>query len=610
MSRRNYTRRVALQSIGLGAVAGVAASTGASATTRVIPDGQRDDERIQFVEADPEAGFNYPYLLGTPETFRSAPVPLLVTMNSAREGMPLTADGQDNPPTVARRARTQIQMFEQIGPWVSERLGIPQLVPVFPLPDGDPVDNTHKTLLLDRETMLIEGTDLERIDRQLLRMTEHARQEILSDTQMHDQLLFWGNSFGGVAAEHMAVLHPEEIMAFAGAGINGIATLPLETLGSHTLKYPIGVADLQTVTGSPFNAEAFDDVNKFYIQGGRDTHNRLKFHEDRPEGVDKTPVWNDPDVYATAKAVYGRDMVDDRLPRCHVAFEKATVSGQFRVYPEMSHDPVPAAPAVLEFLRRSIEGDDVSEFGQRLGLPFDRTVALRTDEPAAGDELDFVVSSDYPPPAGLVTYTWAVDDGRSASGPTARFRFDDAGDYTVTVTMETAHGQVTQRGMSLMTSDDSSIAAYRYDVTLSGTELVVGESIQIEINVMNVGSEQGDHRVELLVDGDPVDSRGAELDPGSSKRIRFSHPFDETGEYEVRVPPAVKQTIPVHAERTQTPEIGSTPAQTETQSPGSPTDSRDGPRTSAQGPGFGAVSALAGVGSVLSYLLLKDSSDR
>lgn len=596
MSRRGYTRRAALKTIGFGAVGTAAASTGAAATTRVTPGGQRDDDRIQFVEANPGAGFNYPYWLATPETFRSEPVPLLVTMNSARPGQPLTGGGPNEPPTVAEWARSEVQSFGQVGAWASEQLGIPHLAPVFPLPDGDPVDRTHRTTQLDRQTMLIEGTDLERLDRQLLRMTEHARQEVLADHQMHDQLLFWGHSSAGAAAEHMAVLHPEEIMGFAASGVNGAVTLPLVELGDHTLKYQIGVADLEAITGKPFNAEAFDEVNKFYIQGAHDVSDRLPFE------VPELPnTWGDPELYATAKAVYGPDMVEDRLPRCHIAFEKAGISGQFRVYPEMTHDSGPlmelGGPDVLEFLRRSIRGEDVSEFGQRLTLPFDRTVDLKTAEPTVGDQLHFTVSGQHPPPERLVTYTWQADNGRSGSGPEAAFTFEEPADYDLTLTMETAHGQVAHRGMSLMT-EGSSFAAYRYDVTPPRTDLLIGQSIFIEIDVTNVGSIRGDRRPELYVDGERIESIGVALKPDESKRIAFSHPFDEPGEYEVRVPPAYKQTISVRVEPTPTPSPPSSPAQV-----------RDTTETSVQTPGFGVLTALTGIGSVLSYFLVKDSSD-
>lgn len=607
MGRRELSRRAALRTIGLGAVGTVAASAGAGATQET-PGGHRDDDRIQFVDANPGAGFNYPYWLATPETFRSAPVPLLVTMNNATPGQPLMGGGPDQPPTVAERARSEIQSLQQTGAWTSEQLGVPQLVPVFPLPDGDPVDHTHRTVQLDRETMLLEGTDLERIDRQLLRMTEHARQEVLADHEMHDQLLFWGNSSPGQAAEHMAVLHPEEIMAFAAAGINGVVTLPLETLGRHTLKYPIGVADLGSITGQPFDAGAFDAVNKFYILGAHDTHKRLKFHV----GGELPGAWADPEIYETAKAVYGFDMDRDSLPRCHIAFEKAGISGQFRIYPEMTHYPTtPAAPDVKEFLRRSIEGESVSEFGQRLTLPFDRTVDLNTAEPAVGDPLQFAVSGQYPPPEGLVEYTWQVDDGRSGSGHETSFTFDDSGAYELTLTMETAHGQVAHRGMSLV-ARGSTVGALRYAVHPPRTELQVGQSILIEIDVRNVGTSLVDRRLKLLVDGEQIESRGVALRPDESVRLPFSYRFFEAGEYEVRIPTAFQQTISVQAEPTPTPTPTPPPSPTEpSASPmpsSSPTDGQQTAGTSAQTPGFGVLAAIAGIGSAVSYRLLTDGS--
>lgn len=608
MGRQEFTRRAALRTIGLGAVGTVAASTGATATQET-PRGQRDDDRIQFVEANPEAGFNYPYWLATPETFRSAPVPLLVTMNNANPGQPLMGGGPDQPPTVAERARSEIQSLQQTGAWASEQLGVPQLVPVFPLPDGDPVDHTHRTIQLDRETMLLEGTDLERIDRQLLRMTEHARQTVLADHQMHDQLLFWGNSSPGQAAEHMAVMHPEEILAFAAAGINGVVTLPLERLGRHTLKYPIGVADLESITGRPFDAEAFDAVNKFYILGAHDTHKRLKFHVPG----ELPGAWADPEIYETAKAVYGFDMDVDSLPRCHIAFEKTGISGQFRIYPEMTHYPTtPAAPDVLEFLRRSIEGEPVSEFGQRLTLPFDRTVDLRTDEPAVGEPLSFAVSGQYPPPEGLVEYTWQLSDGRSASGQETSFTLDESGAYELTLRMETAHGQVTHRGMSLQ-ARESTIGALRYAVHPPRTELKVGQSILIEIDVRNVGQSIVDRRLRLLVDGEQIESRGVAPRPGESVRLPFSAPFSEAGEYDVRIPTAYRETISVQAAPTPTP--SPTPTRTPTDSrpsptpPSSPTQPQETTGTSARTPGFGVLTAIAGIGSAVGYRLLTGRSN-
>lgn len=592
MPRRRYSRRATLRALGLGAAGVAAVGTGGATASTPAMDGLRPDGRVQFVEADPDAGFNYPYWLATPASVRAAPVRLLVTMNSANPGQPFEGGGPDRPTTVRERARSQVASLDQVGAWVSERLGVPQLVPVFPMPDS-----TTRTTQLDRQSMLLEGTDLERVDRQLLRMTEHARSSVLDDRETHDRLLFWGNSSAGIAAEHMAVLHPAEIQAVAGAGLNGLVTLPLESLGDRTLPYPVGVGDLESVAGEPFDAAAFDAVDKFYLHGAHDTHDRLQFTwpGERPG------TWGDDAVYETAKAVYGRDMVADRFPRCQIAFAKAGLRGQFRVYPEMTHDPEPSAPDVLAFFRASLAGEDVGRFGQRLTLPFDRTVELETADPSVGDDLQFRVSGDYPPPAGLVRYDWQADGAGSARGHTATFSFPKAGTYDVSLSMATVHEQSTQRGTTLAT-ERSDFAAYRYDVASPRTELRVGQSLYLELDVTNVGSFGGGHDLDFLVDGERVDSRTVALDGGASRRIAFStRRFEEPGSVEVHVPPAYRETVTVRPESTSTADRTPTTGRTPTRG--------DGSGSSGPVPGFGVLTALAGAGAAAGYLLRGDGSD-
>lgn len=177
--------------------------------------------------------------------------------------------------------------------------------------------------------------------------------------------------------------------------------------------------------------------------------------------------------------------------------------------------------------------------------------------------------------------------------------------------METAHGQVAHRGMSLV-ARGSTVGALRYAVHPPRTELQVGQSILIEIDVRNVGTSLVDRRLKLLVDGEQIESRGVALRPDESVRLPFSYRFFEEGEYEVRIPTALQQTISVQAEPTPTPTPTPPPSPTEpSASPmpsSSPTDGQQTTGTSAQTPGFGVLAAIAGIGSAVSYRLLTDGS--
>lgn len=542
------------------------------------------EDRVQFVEADPDYGFNYPYFLATPESFRAAPIPLQVEMNNADEELSFEEE----------KGRARGQVIGNLGAIVSEELGIPQLKPVFAEPDGDPVDATHQVALLDRETMLLDGTDLERIDRQLLRMADHARAEMLSDRSMHEKLVFTGSSSEGVVGERMAAMHPDEILSVSASGLNGFVLLPFEELGGYTLNYPVGVADFESILGTAYDPVAHDRVNKFYFQGGQDPKNRLKM-----DGGLGGHLWNDEQVYNAARAVYGPDMVADRFPRCHIAFQKAGVSAQFRIYPEMTHNPAPAKDDIIEFHRRSIEGKDVSDFGQRLELPFDRGIVIGAREPEAGESVPFTVSGEYPPPEGLVTYSWQFDDGTTGEGLAGSHAYDRAGNYDVTLTMKTAHGQRAKYTTDLAIKGTVGITA----ATLSRETVRVGTPVRISVALTNQAAATESIQLVLKKAAYPYERLTAteiSLDAGSESEVVLEHSFEEPGDYPLQLNGRDIGTVTV---REATPTPTAAPSTTETATPETETTESGGQ------PGFGLVPSVIGLGAVGGHLVRRYRSE-
>lgn len=546
VTRRSLISTVCSASIFSTGVGGVI--TGTATGSHEQTSGQRP-ERVQRIEPDPESGFHHPYFLATPESYRAGQVPLLLEMNNADETLSREEE--------IKRAIGQVRGLRSNGAWLSEELGVPHLKPIFPEnPGEDPIEDKHEISVLDRSAMLLEGTNLDSVDLQLLRMADHARETILANeladvdgSTLHEKLIMYGNSSEGTTAERMAAMHPGEFLAIAGAGLNGIALLPFEELDGRTLNYHVGIADLETIIGKSYDAAAHDDVNLFLIQGGADTRNRLMM--DKEEALRRNNWKGFEDLYDTARATYGPRMVEDRFPRCHIAFEKAGVSAQFRVVPGMPHDDSMAMHDIAAFLRRSIAGGEVSDFGQRFRLPFDRTIDLQTSNPAVGESLRFEISGQYPPPEGLVSYNWEVDDGRTSSGKAAEFSFGESGDYDVTLALETAHGQSDQLGMSLL-ADGSSFAAFQYAVDVPGprhlatsTEFLVDESMTIDVTVTNVGTVPGERPLEFIVGDETITTRTVQLDQSESTTVSFDFTFQHQGEVEVHIPPAHRQTVTV-----------------------------------------------------------------
>ena len=72
---------------------------------------------------------------------------------------------------------------------------------------------------------------------------------------------------------------------------------------------------------------------------------------------------------------------------------------------------------------------------------------------------------------------------------------------------------------------------------LDPPELVVGETLELDVVAENVGTEPGDFEAELRVDGEVVAVREGRLGPGASTMLRFARGFDSAGEFELSIGP-------------------------------------------------------------------------
>jgi len=382
-------------------------------------------EQIQFVEADSEFGFNYPYYLFTPPVEREDEVPILVQPNNTGTSTDEFEDHRD----AAKRT-----IGGGIGRRLSEKVGVPFLVPVFPRPQSDPVDWTHYVHQLDRETLSISDGDLERVDLQLLRMADHARKTVLStaDFSVSDELMLNGFSASGNFVDRFTVLHPGRVLSVTAGGVNGMALLPLEAADGQTLNYHIGIADVAELISRPVDLDALDSVNQFLYMGAEDTNDTIPYDD----------AWTDEELRETALDVYGEDMIADRFPRCQRAYQEAGVSAQFRIYDDTGHTPRPAEADLVEFHRRSIDDEDVSEFGDQLTVS--ASFELAPDAPAVDEQIEFDATESSGGRDEIVGYLWDFGDGVATTGETVTHSYEEPDEYTVTLTLITEGGTVTE----------------------------------------------------------------------------------------------------------------------------------------------------------------------
>jgi hypothetical protein len=390
----------------------------------------------QLVEANPEAGFNYPYFLFVPsESTEFDEVPILVEPNN-------TGTSTDDFERHRERARETVE--GGISRSLSEELGVPLLVPVFPRPRSEPVDWRHYVHQLDTETMAIDSGPLERVDRQLLAMVEDAKQQLGDWGTLHDQIIMNGFSASGNFVNRFAALQPDSVLSVTAGGVNGMAILPLEEAKGHTLNYQIGVADLESLTGEPFDRESFASVNQFIYMGEMDGNDTISYGD----------AWSD-EQREKALDVYGVDMLDERFPYCQTVYDEIGASAAFKVYDRVGHTPRPAADDVAEFHRRSIAGEDVSDFDEDLGsgggagAPPTADFEYRPSEPAVGTEITFDASGSTAPSGEPLSYTWDFGDGETAAGAEVSHRYTEAGFYTVELSVVDDSGRTAGADTSL-----------------------------------------------------------------------------------------------------------------------------------------------------------------
>ena len=393
----------------------------------------------QFVEADPQAGFEYPYYLYAPDAVGDTALPVLVE--------PVNTGTTDDDLAVHREAAADIL---ESGQDLADRIGVPLIVPVFPRPAEDPVDWRHYTHALDETTLGIDDGPLERVDEQVLRMVEDAQDRVTAVSETYplrrgeNDLALNGFSASGNFVDRFTFLHPERVLSVTAGGLNGMPLLPRESVGGESLPFHVGIADIESYTGDSVNLDAVDDVNQFLYMGEDDGNDTIPYDD----------AWTDDDLRQLALDVYGEDMIEDRFVRSQELYAETGVDAQFRVYRDTGHSPRPAYEDIVAFHRQSIENEGVSEFGE--DLTSDVEIQVAAAEPIAGEDIALEAGS-LPFDREANAVTWEFGDGNTAAGTEVTHAFDDPGTYRVV--MSVSYGDGTRETASRSVDVDADPAA-------------------------------------------------------------------------------------------------------------------------------------------------------
>lgn len=383
---RGVSRRTALQATATAIVGSSLLATApiASADKHEPPTADEvtiADENVEYVEADPDAGFHHPYFLYTPSSLDSSaesPAPILVGPNNS-------PSSEDDYTTHLEFAKDSAEGGRPRA--IAERLDVPLLVPVFPRYRDTPEPWYVYVQVLDPSTFTIEDSPLQRVDEQLLEMVENATSRLEDNGHtIADRIHIDGFSASGSFTNRFTVLHPERVNAASHGGTT-VKTLPKSELDEDVpvvgdpnweemsypigtdegkLPYPIGVANLAKLTGCSFSRKAWLDTPQYIYIGSEDrpepgSNGHRSFANLPPEDVQR--VHPDDRPYGMPDLiddVFGVRNIEERFEVSRAAYENVGAAVTFRIYEGYGHTPRPAIDDLVEFHRSELQNLDAS----------------------------------------------------------------------------------------------------------------------------------------------------------------------------------------------------------------------------------------------------------
>ena len=283
------------------------------------------DYELIKVPAAPSKGFEWPYYLCIPKGLSGNTI-LLVEPNN-------TGTWSDDQAVHDAAALSLVR-------WRSDfavKLGVPLLVPTFPRPINPqaPEPGGIYTQALDRYSLLtdavVNGGSIKRIDLQLIAMIRDAQERLAAmGFRVDSKVFMMGFSASGAFTSRFTMLHPEIVRAAAPGSPGGWPLAPVsEWWGGTTLRYPVGIADVQPLTGQPVDLAGVRRVPQYIYVGDQDTNDALD-----TRGFPQ----NEKDVICANLDCNPAPYISNRWPISEEMYKSAGIFNQFVIYPGVPHD--------------------------------------------------------------------------------------------------------------------------------------------------------------------------------------------------------------------------------------------------------------------------------
>ncbi len=108
------------------------------------------------------------------------------------------------------------------------------------------------------------GPRFKRVDLQLIAMIDAAREKLAAELPelppVRSRVLMTGFSASGAFTNRFDMLHPQRVLAAAAGSPGGWPIAPVRVDQGDHLSYPVGIDDVEVLTGQPIDLAALRDV--------------------------------------------------------------------------------------------------------------------------------------------------------------------------------------------------------------------------------------------------------------------------------------------------------------------------------------------------------------
>jgi hypothetical protein len=127
-------------------------------------------------------------------------------------------------------------------------------------------------------------------------------------------------------ANRFTVLHPERVKAATLGSPGGWPIAPVAEFNGQLLTYPAGVADLEALTGEPFDAAAYNSIPQLVYMGSLDDNDSLDFSDG----------WDEADAQRVDQ-LFGADPLS-RWDAAESLYHTAGANVEFQLLEGIGHD--------------------------------------------------------------------------------------------------------------------------------------------------------------------------------------------------------------------------------------------------------------------------------